>query len=118
LFDDEIGPAKSRRPSVPNTLMFDEEFDGYAGQLENVLDAIRDLAPLASNYVDGTAAVGLIETARRSIEAGAEIDIGPECIACRRIRRDGGLQVRALSTSARKPSIASAPSNTPISISY
>jgi predicted dehydrogenase len=49
LFDDEIGPTKSWRPSVPNTLMFDEEFGGYAGQLENMLDAIRGLAPLASS---------------------------------------------------------------------
>ena len=76
LFDDETGPAKSWRPSVPNTLMFDEEFGGYAGQLENVLDAVRGLAPLASSGVDGAAAVGLIEATRRSIETGAEIDIG------------------------------------------
>jgi predicted dehydrogenase len=75
LFDDEMGPAKFWRPSVPNTLMFDEEFGGYAGQLENVLDAVRGLAPLASSGFDGAAAVALIEATRRSINTGAEVDI-------------------------------------------
>jgi predicted dehydrogenase len=81
LFDDETGPAKSWRPSVPNTLMFDEEFGGYVGQLENVLDAVRGLAPLGSSGFDGAAAVGLIEATRRSIEAGAEIDIARDGLA-------------------------------------
>ena len=48
LHDDETGPAKSWRPSIPNTLMFDESFGGYSGLLENVLDAVRGLAPLAA----------------------------------------------------------------------
>jgi len=61
--------------------MFDEEFGGYAGQLENVLDAIRGLAPLASSGIDGAAAIGLIEATRRSIEAGAEVDIEREGLA-------------------------------------
>jgi predicted dehydrogenase len=81
LFDEETGPAKSWRPSIPNTLMFDEEFGGYVGQLENVFDAVRGLAPLVSSGLDGAAAVGLIEATRRSIETGAEIDIAQEGLA-------------------------------------
>jgi predicted dehydrogenase len=74
LFDEETGPAKPWLPSIPNTLMFDEEFRGYVGQLENVFDAVRGLAPLASSGLDGAAAVGLIEATRRSIETAAETD--------------------------------------------
>ena len=70
LFDEETGPAKSWRPAVPNTLMFDESFGGYAGLLDNVLDAVRGLAALAAPASDGAAAVGLIEAIRRSIAAG------------------------------------------------
>ncbi len=38
--------------------MFDESFGGYSGLLENVLDAVRGLAPLAATGRDGAAAVG------------------------------------------------------------
>ena len=41
LFDSEEGPAKSWRPVVPNTLLFDEEFGGFMGLIENFLQVIR-----------------------------------------------------------------------------
>jgi predicted dehydrogenase len=78
LHDDELGPAKVWRPSIPNTLMFDESFGGYSGLLENVLDAVRGLAPLVAGGRDGAAAVALIEATRRSLERGAEIDLSTE----------------------------------------
>jgi len=78
LFDEETGPAKSWRPAIPNTLMFDEEFGGYVGQLENALDAVRGVAPVNSSGLDGAAAVGLIEATRRSITANTEIDMARE----------------------------------------
>ena len=81
LYDDETGPAKSWRPSVPNTLMFDEAFGGYAGLLENVLDALRGLNPLAVSASDGVAAVGLIEAIRRSLAGDRDIDIAAEGLA-------------------------------------
>ena len=37
-------PRAGGRP-IPNTLMFDESFGGYSGLLENVLDAVRGIAP-------------------------------------------------------------------------
>jgi predicted dehydrogenase len=81
LYDDETGPTKSWRPSVPNTLMFDEAFGGYAGLLENVLDAVRGLAPLATPAREGAAAVGLIEAIRRSLAEDRDVDIAAEGLA-------------------------------------
>ncbi len=41
LYDSEEGPAKSWRPVLPNTLLFDEEFGGFMGLIENFLQVIR-----------------------------------------------------------------------------
>jgi predicted dehydrogenase len=81
LYDEETGPAKSWRPAVPNTLMFDEAFGGYAPLLEHVLDAVRGLVPLGPTGADGAAAVGLIEAVRRSVADGRDIDIAAEGLA-------------------------------------
>jgi predicted dehydrogenase len=78
LHDGEAGPARSWRPSMPNTLMFDESFGGYSGLLENVLDSFRGLATLGSSGRDGAAAIALIDAIRMSLERGAEIDLSIE----------------------------------------
>jgi predicted dehydrogenase len=75
LYDDETGPAKSWAPALPNTLMFDEAFGGYAGLLDNVLDAVRGTTTLAAPSSDGAAAVGLIAATRRSIDEDREVDV-------------------------------------------
>jgi predicted dehydrogenase len=41
LYDSEEGPAKSWRPVMPNTLIFDEEFGGFMGLIENFLQVVR-----------------------------------------------------------------------------
>jgi predicted dehydrogenase len=41
LYDNETGPAKSWKPVITNTLLFDEEFIGYMGMIENFLQVIR-----------------------------------------------------------------------------
>ena len=41
LYDEEEGPAKHWKPVIPNTLMFDEEFGGFMGLIENFLQVIR-----------------------------------------------------------------------------
>jgi predicted dehydrogenase len=79
LYDEETGPAKSWRPVMPNTLMHDEQFGGYAGLLENVLDAIRGLVPLNASGRDGAAAVGLVEAIHASIRSGTAVDISAAC---------------------------------------
>jgi predicted dehydrogenase len=81
LYDDEAGPAKSWRPVVPNTLLFDESFGGYAGQLENVFDALRGISPLAVTGRDGASAVRLIAAIRRSLAEAAEVTVSAPEIA-------------------------------------
>jgi predicted dehydrogenase len=73
LHDEETGPSKTWRPVIPNTLLFDESFGGYAGLLENVLDAVRGLAPFSATGRDGAAAVALVEAIRRSIAIGGPV---------------------------------------------
>ncbi len=51
LYDSEEGPAKSWRPVVPNTLLFDEEFGGFMGLIENFLQVIRGVdKPLVTGW--------------------------------------------------------------------
>ena len=75
LHDEETGPSKTWRPAIPNTLLFDESFGGYAGLLENVLDAIRGLVPLGASGRDGAAAVALVEAIHRSIASGRDVTL-------------------------------------------
>ncbi len=41
LYDEEEGPAKHWKPVIPNTLIFDEEFGGFMGLIENFCQVIR-----------------------------------------------------------------------------
>jgi len=72
LYDSEEGPAKSWKPVVTNTLLFDEEFGGFMGLVENFLQAIRRIEkPLVSGW-DGYWALELsaachISLARRDL---------------------------------------------------
>jgi predicted dehydrogenase len=59
LHDSEEGPTKLWRPVIPNTLLFDEEFGGFMGLLENFLQAIRGIEkPLVTGW-DGYRALEL-----------------------------------------------------------
>jgi predicted dehydrogenase len=59
-------------------MMFDEAFGGYSGLLDNVLDAVRGVAPLGPPAAEGANAVGLIEAIRRSIAEDREVDVASE----------------------------------------
>jgi predicted dehydrogenase len=51
LYDEEEGPAKHWRPIIPNTLLFDEEFGGFMGMIENFAQAIRgEEKPLVTGW--------------------------------------------------------------------
>jgi len=51
LYDSETGPTKSWKPVMPNTMIFDEEFGGFMGLIENFLQAIRSLEePLVTGW--------------------------------------------------------------------
>ena len=41
LYDTEEGPTKSWKPVIPNTLLFDEEFGGFMGLVENFINVVR-----------------------------------------------------------------------------
>ena len=77
----EVFEAKSWSPAFPNTLLFDEAFGGYCGLLENTLDAVRGLVPLAAPGADGATAVALIEAIRMAIETGADIEFPSQGLA-------------------------------------
>jgi len=73
LYDSEEGPAKSWAPVFPNTLVFDEEFGGFMGLIENFLQAIRGLEqPLVTGW-DGYRAYELLIASELSLARGGEI---------------------------------------------
>jgi len=67
LYDSEEGPVKSWRPVLPNTLVFDEEFGGFMGMLENFLEAVRGTEkPLVTGW-DGCRAYELSAASHLSL---------------------------------------------------
>ena len=51
LYDSELGPTKSWKPAMPNTLIFDEEFAGFMGIIENFCQVIRGVEqPLVTGW--------------------------------------------------------------------
>ena len=51
LHDSEEGPVQQWAPVVPNTLLFDEEFGGFMGMIENFLQVIRGReSPLVTGW--------------------------------------------------------------------
>jgi predicted dehydrogenase len=90
LYDEETGPAKSWKPAIPNTLMLDESFGGYAGLLENVLDAVRGLGPLGASGRDGAVAVALVAAIHESIARGETVEIGDATVSAKRKRKGQG----------------------------
>jgi len=67
LYDSEEGPAQSWQPVVPNTLLFDEEFGGFLGLLENFLQVIRGAEPPRVTGWDGHRAYELAVAAHLSL---------------------------------------------------
>jgi predicted dehydrogenase len=73
LYDREEGPAQQWRPVVPNTLLFDEEFGGFMGLLENFLQVIRGVEAPAVTGRDGYRAYELNCAAHLSVQRGAPV---------------------------------------------
>lgn len=68
LFDSEEGPAKSWKPVIPNTLIFDEEFGGFMGLIENFAQSIRGLEKPVVTGWDGYKACELAVAAHLSLK--------------------------------------------------
>jgi len=75
LYDDETGPAKSWTPVIPNTLIFDEEFGGFTGLIENFCDCIRGTdRPLVTGH-DGYKALELVYAFHMAAASGEKIPL-------------------------------------------
>ncbi len=62
-------------PVFPNTLIFDEEFGGFMGLIENFAESIRgNAAPLVTGW-DGLKAYELVEATHRSIKEKTKISL-------------------------------------------
>lgn len=73
LYDSEEGPTKSWAPVVPNTLIFDEEFGGFMGLLENFCQAIRGAEKSLVTGWDGYRAYELLVASELSLARGGAI---------------------------------------------
>jgi len=67
VYESEEGPTQSWTPVIPNTLLFDEEFGGYMGLLENFCQAIRRSEPPVVTGWDGYHAYELSVAAHLSL---------------------------------------------------
>jgi predicted dehydrogenase len=73
--DSETGPSKIWNPVFPNTLIFDEEFGGFMGLIENFAECIRgNDKPLVTGW-DGLRAYELAEAVLRSIKEKRRIEM-------------------------------------------
>jgi predicted dehydrogenase len=67
FYDSEMGGIQSWRPVIPNTLLFDEEFGGYMGIVENFAQSVRTAeTPLATGW-DGYRAFELLTATHLSL---------------------------------------------------
>ena len=73
--DSEEGPSKVWNPVFPNTLIFDEEFGGFMGLIENFAECIRGSGqPLVTGW-DGLKAYELVEATHRSLREKRRITL-------------------------------------------
>jgi predicted dehydrogenase len=75
VYDDERGPAKHWKPVIPHTLLFDEEFSGFMGMIENFLQVIRGTEAPVVNTWDGYRAYEINCAAHLSIKHGVAISL-------------------------------------------
>lgn len=75
LYDSEEGPTKSWEPVFSNTLLFDEEFAGFVGLIENFVECIRgNVEPQVTGW-DGFHAYELVVATHRSISENRPIQL-------------------------------------------
>jgi predicted dehydrogenase len=73
LHDSETDGSRVWSPIVPNTLMFDEEFGGFMGLIENFLQCIRGAEkPIVSGW-DGHRAYEVLVASEISLARGGEV---------------------------------------------
>jgi predicted dehydrogenase len=75
FYNSEAGPAQSWSPVVPNTLLFDEEFGGYMGEIENFLQVIRGEEKPSVTGWDGHRAYELVVATHLSLQTGEMVKL-------------------------------------------
>ncbi len=75
LYDGEMSGAQVWKPVVPNTLLFDEEFGGYMGIVENFVQVIRGAEPPLVTGWDGCRAVELVAAAHLALSRKARVTL-------------------------------------------
>jgi predicted dehydrogenase len=78
VYDAEEGPARSWEPVVPNTLLFDEEFGGYMGLIENFAQVIRGREQPLVTGQDGLRALELAVATHLSLDRRARVTLPVE----------------------------------------
>ena len=73
LHDSEVGGSKYWTPIIPNTLIFDEEFGGFMGLIENFLQVIRGVDEPLVKLWDGFKAYELLVGCQLSMARGGEV---------------------------------------------
>jgi len=88
LYESEEGACRSWTPTMPNTLLFDEEFGGFTGLIENFLQCIRGVEEPVVTGWDGLRACELAAATHLSLarRAGVTLPLDPagadaECAA-------------------------------------
>lgn len=74
LHSSDEGPSQTWSPVVPHTLLFDEEFGGYVGEIRNFVDSIRQRSAAAITGEDGIAALILADMIHTSIKERRRIE--------------------------------------------
>lgn len=75
IYAGEETPTQSWRTVIPNTLLFDEEFGGYMGLIENFAQAIRGLEqPIVTGW-DGYYAFELLRAVQLSLHRRARVTL-------------------------------------------
>lgn len=70
VYDSEEGPEKRWRPALPNTMLFDVEFYGFAGEIANFVRSVRRVeVPLVSGW-DGVRAMEIAFAAHEAMKTG------------------------------------------------
>jgi predicted dehydrogenase len=75
LYDSEEGPEKHWTPIIPNTLIFDEEFGGFMGMIENFCQVIRGNEDALVTGWDGYYAYEFNVAAHLSMSRGEPVDL-------------------------------------------
>ena len=75
IYDGEMTGAQSWKPVVPNTLLFDEEFGGYMGILENFAQVIRGSETPRVTGWDGYRAYELLTAVHLSLARRTAVEL-------------------------------------------